>query len=124
MDFDDLVYEVVAQWGRDLIECSDSMNRCRNLTDPLDIKTFVVCTSKTLYRPRTGWNKKILFELVQDQVRLICFSNLDKVIDMLTSITDEPLQVVNKVWTECEKLYPYWNEFFLKEYNKIVKGCS
>ena len=115
--------EILAQWGKDMLDCANALERTRGLTNPVEQKCFVICTGVILYeKGQTVWTRNGIINDVIDRIPLIVFSDIKNLRDMLSTVCDNPKRVVDEVFKECNNIYPYWDIFYKTYYDKIIQG--
>lgn len=109
MDFDELLISTVAQWGKDCIECADTLRRYSDIKpNEINVKRVTLCTGVTI-----GVNKYDLMNELRMNTIKICFTNLSDISKMISCLNiDCPNIFVERIWSECERLYKNWDMYF------------
>lgn len=111
----DLIYEnliigIVSRWSDDMFECARTLQYAKSQRYE-NVERIKVCTGVYVRRPD-----------IETYVTKLCFSNLEIIAESLHAICDNPLQVLEKIWKECNSIYPYWSLYYNEHYNYLV-GC-
>lgn len=113
MDFDELIISIVGAWGKDCIECADTLNRYYTEKEKTP-KCITVCTGIVDVQSKYDNHDEMLNGLKNHVIR-ICFSDLECLVNLFNSINiDNPHFIIDCVWKECNSIFKYWGDWFDK----------
>lgn len=113
MDFDELIISTIGRWGRDCIECADTLSRYYTPKENYP-QSVTLCTGQIDKLNKYNNHEEMLYGL-KNLVINICFRDLDYLSEIITAVNIEnPRFIIDLIWNECASIFEHWCDWFDK----------